>query len=50
MTEEAQCLHCLLHLVACKSVLFVMVFYSAKVGRGMVTYHSIYAILFKHYI
>ena len=37
MTEEAQCLHCLLHLVACKSVLFFMVFYSAKVGRGMVT-------------
>ena len=36
MTEEAQCLCCLLYLVACKSVLFFMVFYSANVGSSMV--------------
>ena len=38
MIRKASCLPYPLYLVSCKSVLFFMIFYSAKVVRGMVTF------------
>ena len=38
MIDKSEYLPCPLHFIACKSVLIFMMFYSAKVSRGMVTF------------